>query len=199
MSNKEIDPYVKKILQQHLPPEIDKKDAIWFHKQSGQWIAKHRTLEIIAAKCGIGFEVPQIIESDVGNGICVISVVGVSNEFADGTLRREWSIGEASPANCRNQYPAAMAEKRAKDRVILKLLGLHGYVYSDVEIPIEGQEEYDSLVRDLESCEDLERLEELATSTVWADDVQKLTEINRGLAKQIRKDYKRIKDKLTKE
>ena len=45
----------------------------------------------------------------------------------------EWSIGEASPTNNKNAYPFAMAEKRAKDRVILKLIGLHGMVYSEIE------------------------------------------------------------------
>ena len=44
-----------------------------------------------------------------------------------------WSIGEVAPNNCKNAYPFAMAEKRAKDRVILKLAGLHGYVYSEDE------------------------------------------------------------------
>ena len=45
----------------------------------------------------------------------------------------EWSIGEAAPYNTTNKYPYAMAEKRAKDRVILKLVGLHGDVYSEEE------------------------------------------------------------------
>ena len=47
--------------------------------------------------------------------------------------RQEWSIGEVSSRNCRNDYPFAMAEKRAKDRVILKLLGVAGDTYSEEE------------------------------------------------------------------
>jgi len=47
--------------------------------------------------------------------------------------RLEWSVGEAAPANNKNAYPWAMAEKRAKDRVILKLIGLHGLAYSEEE------------------------------------------------------------------
>ena len=47
--------------------------------------------------------------------------------------KSEWSIGEASPSNNKNSYPYAMAEKRAKDRVILKLVGLHGDVYAEDE------------------------------------------------------------------
>ena len=53
--------------------------------------------------------------------------------------RSEWSYGEASDKNCQNKYPLAMAEKRAKDRVILKLVGLHGYIYSEDEM--EGQQD----------------------------------------------------------
>ena len=47
--------------------------------------------------------------------------------------RTEWSIGEATPYNNKNGYPFAMAEKRAKDRVILKLVGIAGDVYSSEE------------------------------------------------------------------
>ncbi len=43
------------------------------------------------------------------------------------------TFGEAAPMNNSNGYPVAMAEKRAKDRVILKLVGLHGDVYSEDE------------------------------------------------------------------
>ena len=44
-----------------------------------------------------------------------------------------WSFGEAMPSNNKNAYPFAMAEKRAKDRVILKLIGLSGDAYSEDE------------------------------------------------------------------
>ena len=44
-----------------------------------------------------------------------------------------WSIGESAPYNTKNSYPYAMAEKRAKDRVILKLIGMHGDTYSEDE------------------------------------------------------------------
>jgi hypothetical protein len=53
--------------------------------------------------------------------------------------RREWSIGEAligtnyRVSGKQAAYVYAMAEKRAKDRVILKLIELHGLVYSEEE------------------------------------------------------------------
>jgi hypothetical protein len=56
-----------------------------------------------------------------------------------GTERVEWSIGEAlvnvnyRVSGRQAGYVYAMAEKRAKDRVILKLLELHGLVYSEEE------------------------------------------------------------------
>jgi hypothetical protein len=53
--------------------------------------------------------------------------------------RSEWSIGEAlvnvnyRVTGKQAAYVYAMAEKRAKDRVILKLIGLHGMAYSEEE------------------------------------------------------------------
>ena len=44
------------------------------------------------------------------------------------------TYGEATPKNNKNGYPYAMAEKRAVDRAILKLIGIHGFVYSDDEV-----------------------------------------------------------------
>tara|TARA_R100000700_G_scaffold34282_1_gene42300 strand:- start:960 stop:1376 length:417 start_codon:yes stop_codon:yes gene_type:complete len=41
------------------------------------------------------------------------------------------SFGEASPKNCSNPYPVAMAEKRALARTILKLANLHGFYSED--------------------------------------------------------------------
>lgn len=70
---------------------------------------------------------PQILEANAGNKIASMVVSG----RLEGRI--EWATGEASPANCTNAYPWAMAEKRAKDRVILKLIGLAGLAYSEEE------------------------------------------------------------------
>ena len=71
--------------------------------------------------------------------------------------KEEWTIGEAMPINIdrgnnKQQYPFAMAEKRAKDRVILKLLGLHGHVYSQEEFgdPNEDLRKKDALEKTIE-------------------------------------------------
>ena len=93
----------------------------------GTFVLLHKALEKVAAHKGVTFEPPQIVESDVANKNAVMIVTGHLGE------KTEWSIGEAAPYNNKNSYPYAMAEKRAKDRVILKLVGLHGDVYSEEE------------------------------------------------------------------
>jgi len=101
-------------------------DEIW-EVHGSQWVVKHKALERIAAEKGITWDRPAMIEHDAANKIAVICVFGKLGE------RTEWSIGEASPANNKNAYCYAMAEKRGKDRVILKLLNGHGSLYSESE------------------------------------------------------------------
>lgn len=93
----------------------------------GTFVLLHKALEKVAAHKNVRFDPPQIIANDVGKKEAVMLVVG---HLGDKT---EWSVGEAAPYNNKNSYPFAMAEKRAKDRVILKLVGLHGDVYSEEE------------------------------------------------------------------
>ena len=103
----------------------DPQTATW--DCHGTRVMLHKALERIAAKAGIGFEAPVVIEANTADKIAVISVTGFTDDLS------AWSIGEATPYNNKNSYPWAMAEKRAKDRVILKLIGLSGDVYSEEE------------------------------------------------------------------
>lgn len=96
-------------------------------QKKGTWIAKHSALEIVATKANIVWSMPQIIEADGGNGIAAMVVMGTMDN------RSEWATGEASNKNNKNSYPWAMAEKRGKDRVVLKLSGIAGLVYSEDE------------------------------------------------------------------
>lgn len=105
---------------------LDSKEALW--DCHGTWVMYHRYCEIIAAKAGIWFDPPHIVEAKSADKIVALCVVGHM-----GDDRSEWSFGEAAPGNNKNAYPYAMAEKRAKDRVILKLVGLAGFVYSEEE------------------------------------------------------------------
>lgn len=102
---------------------------IW--RVQGTAVIYHKTLERIAAQAQIAFDEPKIIRAERDEA--VIQVTGRMGE------RVEWSIGEAligvnyRVTGRQAAYVYAMAEKRAKDRVILKLIELHGYVYSEEE------------------------------------------------------------------
>lgn len=97
-------------------------------QKKGTYCVKHAALEVVAAKAGIVFDMPQIIEAHGAEGTAAVCVRGTFGQ------RSVWSIGECNPKNNRNAYPWAMAEKRAVDRVILKLIGIHGLVYSEDEM-----------------------------------------------------------------
>ena len=52
----------------------------------------------------------------------------------DSVVKSEWSFGEANASNTKMPYWWAMAEKRGKDRVILKLINAYEKgLYSEVE------------------------------------------------------------------
>jgi hypothetical protein len=102
---------------------------VW--RVQGTAVIYHKTLERIAAQAKVVFDEPKIIRAERDEA--VIQVTGRMGE------RVEWSIGEAligvnyRVSGKQAAYVYAMAEKRAKDRVILKLIELHGYVYSEEE------------------------------------------------------------------
>jgi hypothetical protein len=102
-------------------------DACWLHKQSGKYILSHWACENIAIQEGVQWEQPSVICADPAGKIATLCVTGKLGD------RVEWSFGEAAPYNTTQAYPFAMAEKRAKDRVVLKLIGLSGKVYSEEE------------------------------------------------------------------
>lgn len=102
-------------------------DEVWEVRAGGAWAIKHSALERVAAEKGITFDPPSISERDSANKVVAMLITARMGD------RMEWSFGEASPANNKNAYPYAMAEKRGKDRCILKLLNAHGTVYSEEE------------------------------------------------------------------
>lgn len=118
---RKLDPKIAEVLKAHgFGPE-----ACW--DCHGTWVIYHKVLEQIAAKAGIQFDPPIVIEADGKQKLVALCVVGRLGEMS------VWSIGEAAPGNNKNSYPYAMAEKRAIDRVTLKLIGLHGFAYSEEE------------------------------------------------------------------
>jgi len=115
----------KEILDFMALHKID-SDEIW-EVHGNSWCIKHKALERAGAAAGIVWDRPAMIETDSAAGVVAICVFGKLGD------RTEWSIGEAAPKNNKNAYCYAMAEKRGKDRVILKLLNTHGYLYSEAE------------------------------------------------------------------
>lgn len=101
-------------------------DEIW-EVHGSTWVIKHKALERVAVEQKIVWDKPELKVCDMAGGMAAILVSG---RMGDHT---EYSFGEAAPKNNKNAYPIAMAEKRAKDRVILKLLSAHGTLYSEDE------------------------------------------------------------------
>ena len=88
-----------------------------------QWIIKHNALEKVAAQDKITWTLEVLnFNPDV-----VVKCIATSGD------RVIESLGESSAKNTMNQFPYAMAEKRAVDRCILKLLNAHAYIYSEAE------------------------------------------------------------------
>lgn len=101
-----------------------KQNDVW--DCHGTLVMLHRTCESVAQQLGIKFDNPQVLLAE-GESVAILVTGHLEGESA-------WSIGEASPKNNKNAYPWAMAEKRAKDRVILKLARFNEVgVYSDIE------------------------------------------------------------------
>jgi hypothetical protein len=98
---------------------------IWLVAGGKSYAIKHTALERIAYENGITFEAPTLIQNDP-EAVAMWAFVRMGDW-------REWTTGEASKANCKNAYMWAMAEKRLKDRGVLKALKAYGHVYSEDE------------------------------------------------------------------
>lgn len=127
-----LEPRIEAVRQKY---DLQHND-FWQIKQNGQWVCKHAALEIVAAKANVEWLPPVIIEADAPNLVTSMIVTGKMGD------RLEWATGETNETNYKvvgkqPAYPWAMSEKRAKDRVILKLVGIHGLVYSEDEMPTD--------------------------------------------------------------
>ena len=100
----------------------------------------HKYIEQIATMANIQTKLTQVILSTETTAVIAVEGRMMAQGAATMGDRTEWSFGEASPKNNKNAYPYAMAEKRAKDRVILKLVGLAGHVYSEEEVADKNSE-----------------------------------------------------------
>ncbi|MGY2048863.1 trna delta -isopentenylpyrophosphate transferase [Methylobacterium sp. JK268] len=106
---------------------------VW--RVQGTAVIYHKALERIAAQARIRFDAPVLVRAERDEAVILVTghMPSPSGE------RTEWSIGEAligmnyRVSGKQAAYVYAMAEKRGKDRVILKLVGLHGLLYSEDE------------------------------------------------------------------
>jgi hypothetical protein len=110
---------------------------IW--RVQGQAVIYHKALERIAAQAKITFDPPTVLRAERDEAVLLVTGRMKTGEAGQMGDRAEWSIGEAlvnvnyRVSGRQAAYVYAMAEKRAKDRVILKLIGLHGLLYSEEE------------------------------------------------------------------
>jgi len=119
----ELDPIVTRALEEL---DINPKDALWDCHDN--WVMYHKYVEIIGAKKNVVID--DLVEAETNSAQGVVAI----KCYAHLDKQKVITYGEASPKNNRNSYPYAMAEKRAIDRATLKLIGIHGFVYSEDEI-----------------------------------------------------------------
>jgi len=118
-----IDPIVKDILQEL---KFNPSECLW--EKHGATCMKHRYIEIAGQEKGVIIESLDEVEKNSAEGVVAIKCTASLGKS------KVITYGEATPKNNKNGYPYAMAEKRAIDRAILKLIGIHGFVYSDDEV-----------------------------------------------------------------
>ena len=118
-----IDPIVKDILNEL---KFNPDDCLW--QKHNATCMKHRYIEIAGQIKGVIIESLEEIEKNSKEGVVAIKCTASLKD------NRVITYGEATPKNNTNAYPYAMAEKRAIDRAVLKLIGIHGFVYSEDEV-----------------------------------------------------------------
>ncbi len=125
---KPIDDRVKKILKEL---DFDPKQCLWDCHNT--WVMYHRYIEQAGAIKKIEYDLTEIETNSAAGVVCIKCTASIG---VNGGKAKCITYGEASPKNTKNSYPYAMAEKRAIDRAILKLLGLHGFIYSEDEMDL---------------------------------------------------------------
>lgn len=118
-----VDPIVKNILNEL---KFNPDDCLW--NKHNAVCMKHKYIEIAGQNKGVIIESLDEIEKNSKEGVVAIKCTASLND------NRVITYGEATPKNNTNAYPYAMAEKRAIDRAVLKLIGIHGFVYSEDEV-----------------------------------------------------------------
>jgi hypothetical protein len=132
MKNKDM--LVKLYKNYNLTPEDIFKSPLGFTTITRSGIDKIQAV----AKIEITYSLEKVSDD---NKYVVIKATGIINSKidSDGDILKESkrieTYGESSPQNTKNQYPIAMAEKRAMSRCVLKLTGFYELgVYGEDEV-----------------------------------------------------------------
>lgn len=118
-------PYAEKLIKKFKTKYGLAGSDFWPLKLGGreQWIINHNALERVALQEEISWSI------EVLNFAPDVVVKATASHPRTGATIE--SLGEAGPKTTKNAYLYAMAEKRAVDRCILKLLNAHAYLYTD--------------------------------------------------------------------
>jgi len=122
---------------------LDDQD-FWEFRRGGktQTIITHSACEKIANQINIVIDSPQWLSCGE-NGVWAVQVTGWKMLEPQHKI---WTTGESSTDNCKTNYPVAIAEKRAKDRLILKLVNAsEAGVMSEIEMDELEQSPTDKL------------------------------------------------------
>ena len=137
MKNKDM--LVKLYKNYNLTPEDIFKSPVGFTIITRSGIDKIQAV----AKIDIAYSLEKVSDD---NKYVVIKAIGIINSKidSDGDISKESkrieTYGESSPQNTRNQYPIAMAEKRAMSRCVLKLTGFY-------ELGVYGEDEVNEITK----------------------------------------------------
>ena len=137
MKNKDM--LVKLYKNYNLTPEDIFKSPLGFTTITRSGIDKIQAV----AKIEITYSLEKVSDD---NKYVVIKATGIINSKIDpdGDILKESkrieTYGESSPQNTKNQYPIAMAEKRAMSRCVLKLTGFY-------ELGVYGEDEVNEITK----------------------------------------------------
>jgi hypothetical protein len=126
---RQLDPLIADVLRKYGEDPTDEDNVVW--DCHGTWVVYHRAVERMAVRAGVLFDPPQVLRAERDEAVILA--------FARLGDRADWDIGEClvgvnyRVAQRQAAYVYAMAVKRARDRVILKLIGLQGLLYSEAE------------------------------------------------------------------
>ena len=110
--------------------KLEGKVDLW--KCHNNWILTHDAITKIAHMENIKLSrVDSIFQSETS---CRFLITMVKEDKDGNVIASITSVGEADKSNCTSRYLACMAEKRGRDRCVLKLIKAYAWgVYSEDE------------------------------------------------------------------